>query len=119
MTKNKNKKNNTLELYQTYSNNEIKENISQTIYDIKGKIKSFDNTQNESDEKIFINNLEEDLNYLSEKPTHYIKVKEGKIDTYTSNFKSPKIVKEKESDELLYKKLKQRLINKKNNNHKI
>jgi hypothetical protein len=120
MTKNKNKKNNKLELYQTYSNNAIKENISQNIFNIKGKIKTFYNTQNESDEKIFINNLEEDLNYFSEKPTNYIKVKEGRFDTYTytSDFKSPKIVKKRESDDILYKKLKHKLINKKNINHK-
>ena len=120
MTKNKNKKNNALELYKTYSNNEMKENINQNGYNIKGKIKTFDKTQNESDEKIFINNLEEDLNYFSEKPTNYIKVKEGRFDTYTytSDFKSPKIVKKRESDDILYKKLKHKLINKKNNNHK-
>jgi hypothetical protein len=120
MTKSKNKKNNALELYKTYSNNEMKENINQNGYNIKGKIKTFDKTKNESDEKIFINNLEEDLNYFSEKPTNYIKVKEGRFDTYTytSDFKSPKIVKKRESDDILYKKLKHKLINKKNNNHK-
>ena len=109
MTKNKNKKNNALELYKTYSNNEMKENINQNGYNIKGKIKTFDKTKNESDEKIFINNLEEDLNYFSEKPTNYIKVKEGRFDTYTytSDFKSPKIVKKRESDDILYKKINQ------------